>query len=176
VGLLGLSRETDRAARLRAFTAAAVVGGAFLALLWGVESALSGGDPFAHLNALKAWKSASTVGEVLQAFAFAHPWQRVYLDAVLHHVIWAMLAVGAFWLRGPSRALALYVWASLAVMPLQLELVNVYRYGAVLFPALFVLGDALARLPRPARWAGALAWAWLNLEVTFRYAIDRWAY
>jgi hypothetical protein len=61
------------------------------------------------------------------------------------------------------------------VVTFQGELANMYRFGAVLFPALFVLGDRLHELPRPARAAlvaGALVF---NLFWAWKYAAGYWA-
>lgn len=65
---------------------------------------------------------------------------------------------------------------NLVVFPLQGEFVDCFRFGAVLFPALFALGDKLAAFPvwlRSGVLVGMLA---LNLAVTYAYAIGRWAY
>ena len=78
-------------------------------------------------------------------------------------------------LRG-ARPLALYGLLSLLVMLPQGDLGNAFRFGAVLFPVLFWLGDALATKPAWVRWGAFLPLLWLNHKVTHGYAIGSWAY
>ncbi|HET9449300.1 MAG TPA: hypothetical protein VFO83_00370 [Aggregicoccus sp.] len=162
--------------RRRALAGTFAIGAASGVALLAAEYALSGGNALAHLEAQRSWRQVQSLEELLRTFWWGNPWQRLYLDSALHHLLWFALGAIALVLRGPSRPLALYVWASLALMPLQAELINVYRYGAVLFPAWFALGDGLARAPAWVRWPAAIGWVLLNHQVTYNFALERWAY
>ena len=174
--LLTALRQPAGAARRRALVGAVAIGAASGAALLAAEYLLSGGNALAHVAAQRSWRQVQSLEELLRTFWWGNPWQRLYLDSALHHLLWFVLGAAALTLRGPRRPLALYVWASLALMPLQAELINVYRYGAVLFPVWFALGDGLARLPAWVRWPLAAGWVLLNHQVTLHYALGRWAY
>jgi hypothetical protein len=51
-----------------------------------------------------------------------------------------------------------------------------FRFGMVLFPALFLIGDQVRRLPRPLMWIIFGALIWFNLFYTRQYALGGWAY
>ena len=114
------------------------------------------------------------VGTVWFVNAWQHPelWQ-----THLHHVAFlALNGAAVALLLKREWALALYSLLSLW-SPLYLgQLENAFRYGAVLFPAVFLLGDGLRRLPAPARFAALAALALLNLIYTRYYALGEWAY
>lgn len=165
-----------RRSRWRAVAGALSVGGAFWLLLLWSQYLMSEGNPIAHLEAQKHWRHAESFEQVALAFVWGNPWQRLYLDSAVHHVLWFVLGFAVLKLRGPLLPLAGYVWLSLLLLPLQAEFINVYRYGAVLFPAWFVLGDLLGRAPSWAKYPAAVGWIWLNHEVTLNFALQRWAY
>jgi hypothetical protein len=108
---------------------------------------------------------------------FANSWQYKTWNLYLHHVVFVILNVaGVLLLRRREFPLAVYVLLSLWG-PLSLgHLENEYRYGAVLFPALFLLGDRARRLPLTVRWALLGALIFLNLTCTRDYALGAWAY
>lgn len=168
--------RSPREERGRALWGTALIGTAAGATLLGLEYALSGGNALAHLDAQKSWHQVGSLGDFLRTFWWGHPWQRLYLDSAIHHLLWFVLVGVGFAFRGRLRPIGLYIWASALVMPLQAELINVYRYGAVLFPVWFLLGDGLARAPGWVRWPAAAGWVWLNHVVTLNFALGRWAY
>lgn len=109
---------------------------------------------------------------------FVNSWQHPELwQTHLHHVAFLALngaAVALLFKR--EWALAAYCFLSLWP-PLYLgQLENAFRYGAVLFPAAFLLGDGLGRLPALFRWPALAALVLLNLIYTRYYALGEWAY
>lgn len=109
---------------------------------------------------------------------FVNSWQHPELwQTHLHHVAFlALNAAAVALLFRREWALAVYCFLSLW-SPLYLgQLENAFRYGAVLFPAVFLLGDGLGRLPRPVRWPALAALVLLNLIYTRYYALGDWAY
>jgi hypothetical protein len=109
---------------------------------------------------------------------FVNSWQHPELwQTHLHHVAFlALNAAAVALLLRREWALALYALLSLW-SPLYLgQLENAFRYGAVLFPAVFVLGEGLRRLPAPARVLVLAALVLLNLIYTRYYALGEWAY
>jgi hypothetical protein len=136
------------------------------------------GDALAFMHAHGLWREVHSLGGALATLWFGNPWQDRGLFSMLHHVFFFVLMGGAaalvIW-KPRSLPLAFYVAASTAIVTFQGELANMYRFGAVLFPALFVVGDYAHRLPRPARVAllgGMLAF---NLLWTWKYAAGYWA-
>ena len=95
----------------------------------------------------------------------------------MRHFAFLLLNAAAAWLLARrERPLGLYVLLSLWA-PLYLgQLENAFRYGAVLFPAVFLLGDSLSRLPLPARWIVLASLVSLNLTFVRYYASGQRAY
>ena len=56
------------------------------------------------------------------------------------------------------------------------ELVNVFRYSAVLFPAWFWLGDRLDKIPSLFKYGLLALLVALNYGVTRDFALGKWAY
>lgn len=109
---------------------------------------------------------------------FVNSWQHPELwQTHLHHVAFlALNGAGLALLFKREWPLAVYTFLSLW-SPLYLgQLENAFRYGAVLFPAVFLLGEASGRLPRFARWPAFAALVLLNLVYTRYYALGEWAY
>ena len=77
---------------------------------------------------------------------------------------------------GGTRILGLYCLASLALLPLQGELVNAFRFTAVLFPLHLWAGERLAAAPVPLRALGVATWLATNVWVTRELAYGKWAY
>ncbi len=174
-GLLAAGAPGTRAQRVQRFL---VTGGlafaGFLALL-GYQAARSG-DPLVAYRAQSGWAHATSVWSALRTFWFGNPWQNTGLGSLLRHgwFLLALLLSLGLWRR--SRPLGFYALASLALMPLQGELVNAFRFTAVLFPLAFYAGEWVARLPAWARVGLVLLFVWLNHAVTRRYALGWWAY
>jgi Gpi18-like mannosyltransferase len=119
-----------------------------------------------------------SVYEFVGTVWFVNPWQhRGLWQTHLHHVAFlALNAASVALLFKREWALALYVFLSLW-LPLYLgQLENAFRYGAVLFPAVFLLGDGLRRAPAPLRFVALAALVLLNLIYTRYYALGGWAY
>ena len=147
------------------------------------------GDPLAHLHAQASWNHVDSLAGMLRGLWFDNPWHqgrpRVWWLALRN--VFAQLLLGGcvgLWRRGDAvrgaRPLAIYGLVSLLVMLPQGDLGNAFRFGAVLFPVLFWLGDRLgaALAPRPlwVRVLAVLPLLWLNHKVTHAFAIGGWAY
>ena len=175
VAVLSASLAKSLPEKVRRFCLSGLIGALFL-LSWLCYQYWQTGNPFFSFQVQKNWAHATSLWSVLQTFWFGNPWQNTNLGSILHHVVFGLLILAALWLWRKSRIFALYIALSLTVMPLQGELVNSFRFGAVLFPAWFVLGDRLARCP-PWMKLGVLAClVFLNFMVTRNYALGRWAY
>jgi hypothetical protein len=83
---------------------------------------------------------------------------------------------GAALLRKNQPALALYGALSQLVYLGQGEFVDTFRFSAVVFPVLFILGDTFARAPRWILAPTLLTWVAFNLYIARRYAFAGWAY
>lgn len=163
--------------RLGLFAGMGIISG----LIWGLAPLLhytEGRGWFPAMDAHQSyWFIADGVSTYFKTFLLANPIQNFRNGSLLHHLFYGLWLLGTFLLFGRGRyAEALYCFLSIAIMPLQGELVDAFRFGAVLFPLLFALGDAWERLPRWAAWPMFGAYMLLNLTVTWQYAISRWAY
>lgn len=121
---------------------------------------------------------AKSAYEFVGTIWFANSWQHPELwQTHLHHVAFlALNAAAVALLFRREWALALYCLLSLW-SPLYLgQLENAFRYGAALFPAVFLLGDGLRRLPLPVRFLMLAALVLLNLIYARYYALGEWAY
>ena len=134
------------------------------------------GDPLVFLTAQSRWTHAQTWGDVGRCFLLLNPWQGVSVNNLLHHAFVLALLVAGVWVARRSWCVAVYCLGTVLLFPLQAEFASTFRYGAVLFPALFLLGDAMGRLPRWVRYGLLAGLVGLNLAVTRAYAIGRWAY
>jgi hypothetical protein len=173
--LLAAGSGVGRAQQLRRFLLCGGVAFAgFLALLG--YQALRTGDPLAHMHAQAGWAHATSAWSLLRTLWLGNPWQNTSTGS-LQRYAWFFVSVAlalGLWRR--SRPLGLYALASLALMLMQGELVNGFRFTAVLFPLAFYAGERLARLPPWARVALAALLVFLNHDVTRRYALGWWAY
>jgi hypothetical protein len=136
------------------------------------------GDPLAFSHAHTYWRQVDSMYGALATMWFGNPWQDRGVFSILHHVFFFVLMGGAVALavwKPRSIPLAFYVAASAAVVTFQGELANMFRFGAVVFPALFVVGDKLDRWPRWARGAVLAGMLAFNLLWTWKYAAGKWA-
>ena len=166
-----------REARLRALGCLGI--GAGLAALYPAWQYLRFGSALLCLRYQAHWHHlpAITPGVYFKALLLSNGWQDTKFWSVSRWAFFMLTGTAACLLYARNRALALYCAASLAVMPLEGVLFNAFRYCAVLFPTLFLLGDRLARLPRWAKWAIAAVWVlFFNLKITLAYANKHWAY
>ncbi|WP_141734164.1 mannosyltransferase family protein [Oligoflexus tunisiensis] len=172
-----MAQEKKPLQRLGIFVGMGVISG----LLWGLAPLLhfwEGRGWFPAMGAHQShWFIADGISTYFKTFLLANPIQNLRVGSLLHHLFYGLWLAGTLLLFRRGRfAEALYCFLSLAIMPLQGELVDAFRFGAVLFPLLFVLGDAWERLPRWAGWPLLALYGLLNLVVTWQYGILRWAY
>ncbi|MCX6129089.1 MAG: hypothetical protein NTX25_08520 [Proteobacteria bacterium] len=123
------------------------------------------------------WFLADGLASYFKTLVLANPIQNFRIGSLIHHAFYGLLLFGlARVLQKRLWAEGLYCLASLAIMPLQGELVDAFRFGAVLFPVLFALGEFWQALPRWIAWPIFSIYLLLNLVVTWEYGIARWAY
>ncbi|WP_017325809.1 mannosyltransferase family protein [Synechococcus sp. PCC 7336] len=137
---------------------------------------LETGNPLKSVSVQSEWSQATSLLSVLKTFWFGNEWQNTELGSILHHAVFFVVVGVAIAIWKASPPLSAYLLVSMGVMLLQGELVNVFRYGAVLFPAWFWLGDRLSRTPAWLRYSAIALLVGLNLAVTRNYALARWAY
>ncbi len=165
----------DRPAQIRRFLLVCG-GGLAIFLLFPLYQYWQTGNPVLWLQMQKEWSHATSWQSVLKTFWFGNPWQNTRFGSLLHHGIYGLLIVGTVLLWRLSRPLAVYSALSLLVIPLQGELVNAFRFGAVLFSVWFVLGDRLSRCPIWIKLGAMVLMVALNLSVVWSYGIGRWSY
>lgn len=134
------------------------------------------GDPLAFLAAQAHWTHARSAGDVFRTFLFLNPWQGLSTGNVLHHLFVVMLAGFGVVVLRRSPALGVYCLGTVLLFPLQAEFASTFRYGAVLFPTLFLAGDFATRFPGWGKAGVILGLVSLNGAVTYAYATGRWAY
>jgi hypothetical protein len=176
VALDGALQRKDRRERLLIIGC----GGLISALLFACYTAyqyLKVGDPVAFAHAHQAWNVVDSVYGYFGTLWFANSWQGTTWATILHHLFFILLngaVIGLLWKR--EFALALYIFLSEWVQLSQGHLENAFRFGAVLFPALFFVGDMAGRLPQLVRWALLIGFLVLNLMYAQKYALGEWAY
>ncbi|WNG44130.1 hypothetical protein F0U60_08450 [Archangium minus] len=173
--LLAASREEGGARRLRALLIVGALG-ALGALSFLAFEYLASGSPLAFLQAQSGWHRADSVAAVFKTFVFGNPWQSTRSPYLLRYAVFWLLLIGTFLLARRQPALGLYSGLSLGVMLLQGEVANVFRFGTVVFPLFFFLGDRCARRPVWFQGAVLVALFALNLATARGYAVGRWAY
>ena len=89
---------------------------------------------------------------------------------------WSAAVAGSVALARRDRILGLYCLVSLALLPLQGELVNAFRFTAVLFPLHLWAGERLAAAPVGLRALAIASWLGVNVWVTRELAYGKWAY
>jgi hypothetical protein len=175
VALMIAAYSGDRIAQVRRFVFVCL-GGIAIILLYPLYQYWQTGNPLISVQVRSNWSHATSWFSVLQTFWFGNPWQNTRLGSLLHHALYGLLVGGTVWLWRVSRPMALYTALSLAVIPTQGELINAFRYGAVLFSVWFVLGDRLSRFSTWIKIASLALMVALNYSVTWSYAFNRWAY
>lgn len=158
-----------------------VVTGLVSGLLWLLAPLghwLAGRGPFPALAAHEqGWFVADSLLTCLRTLWFGNPIQNLRAGSLLHHAFYlALLAAAARLLARRRWSEGLYCAASLLIMLAQGELIDAFRFGAVLFPVLFLFGDHWERWPRVWAWPALALYALLNAAVTWAYAMPRWAY
>lgn len=161
-----------RLSRFAAVGGAALLSfGGFLLFLWRET-----GDPLAQLHAQQNWHHVDSLWGALRGLWFGNEWHQPGWWLGLRNLFAAVWLAGALALIRRSRTLALYGALALLVMLPQGDLGNAFRFGAVMFPVLFQVGDWLARRQAWLRWPVALLALWLNHKVTHAFSIGSWAY
>lgn len=145
--------------------------GGFLVFLWRET-----GDPLAQLHAQQNWHHVDSLWGALRGLWFGNEWHKPGWWLGLRNLFGAVWLAGSIALIRRSKVLALYGLLGLLVMLPQGDLGNAFRFGAVMFPVLFQVGDWLARRPAWLRWPVALLALWLNHKVTHAFSIGSWGY
>lgn len=175
VALIIANHTRDRKVQVRHF-AFVCFGGIAIMLLFPLYQYWQTGNPWQSVQARSNWSHATSWFSMLQTLWFGNPWQNTKLGSLLHHGVYGLLIGGTALLWRVSRPMAFYTALSLGVMLQQGELINIFRYGAVLFSVWFVLGDRLSRCPPWIKIACLTLMVALNYSVTWSYAINRWSY
>jgi Gpi18-like mannosyltransferase len=170
-------RQTNWRRRALVFCCSGLLSAALYAA-WPLYQYHVTGDPFFALRAGGQFTPlVASWHEYFGTLWFANFWQHVTWPYYFHHLLFLLLNLSLpLLVRRREFALAFYVAASLWITLEQGHLENVYRYAAVLFPALYALGDAAGRLPRALRWALAVGLICLHVICTRNYALGLWAY
>ncbi len=175
---VGLAIKADgRSQSLRRFVSSGLISASFWALtpllhLWQGRSAFPALD--AHNE---NWFVADGLGAYFKTFVFANPIQNLRPGSILHHLFFFALVAGTVLLLRRRRwAEGTYVLLSLAVLPMQGELVDSFRFGAVLFPLFFLAGEYALKLQAKWRWLGLFFYFAFNMLVAWQYGNQRWAY
>ncbi len=135
------------------------------------------GDPFLFLKAQSLWTHAQTWKEYIGTFFFLSPHCVFTYMQVTHYIFFLGLWTWFVYFRRQHPFFALYLFLVLMLIPAQLEVVNVFRFGAVLFPILFIAGDWVAlTFPRAGQWGLLFYFIVHNLIITMNYAASRWSY
>jgi len=143
----------------------------FLTFQW-----LTTGDALAHMHAQRNWHSAGSLWGAIRGLWFGNEWHEPGWWLGLRNLFAAVLLAASVALLRQRSVLGAYGVLSLAIMLPQGDLGNAFRFGAVLFPLLFFVGDWLAARPAWLRWSVAVLTLWLNHKVTHAFSIGAWAY
>ena len=170
VALVAERTRSPRRAALAALAPLVALLG-FVAFQW-----LRTGDPLAFLHAQGNWAHARSGLDVLRTFWFGNPWQNQNTGSLARHGFFLGAVAAAVALARRDRILGTYCLVSLALLPLQGELVNAFRFTAVLFPLHLWAGERLAAAPVALRALGIAAWLGTNVWVTRELAYGKWAY
>lgn len=169
-------QQNDWRNRTRVFASSGLISFLLFAL-YPLYQYLTTGSPFTFLNDRSSWRTVNSFYGWIGTLWYANPWQVQNWRDHLHLLFFFLLCGAAAYLfRKKQYALALYTFLSTITVLFQGETVNMFRFGSVVFPALFVLGDLVMRLPRPFQWALLGAVVWFNLIYTRFYALGDWAY
>lgn len=163
--------------RLQRFVSVGLISGA----LWGLTPLLhlwQGRSAFPALAAHdQNWFVADGFGTYFKTFIFANPIQNMRIGSILHHAFYFLMlgAVGLL-LQRRRWAEAVYCLLSLLILPMQGELVDAFRFGAVLFPLAFAVAVVARRLPPSLQLLGFILYLSFNFVVAYQYGNQRWAY
>ncbi|MBD0369651.1 MAG: hypothetical protein ICV60_02270 [Pyrinomonadaceae bacterium] len=176
VALEGALRQKQFQKRASVFAGSGLISLA-LYLCYPLYQYVKTGDPLAFLHTHSSWTVVNSFYGYIGTLWFANPWQGTSWYTILHHLFFFLMNGAAIGLLLKKEfPLAFYVFCSIWVPLYQGHLENSFRFGAVLFPALFLIGDYLKRLPRPIRYILLGAVVLLNLVYARKYALGEWAY
>lgn len=135
------------------------------------------GDALLFVHIQSQWGVVNSFSGYIGTLWYANSWQHSDWPGYLHEAFFFLLNATAVALIFKKEfPFALYVLISLWAPLYSGHFQNTYRYGAALFPALFLLGDGVSRLPRPVRWIVFSLFLILNLTYTRNYPLGHWAY
>jgi Gpi18-like mannosyltransferase len=135
------------------------------------------GDALLFVHIQSQWGVVNSFHQYIGTLWFANTWQHADWKGYLYLLFFFIVNGAAIaMLIRKEYPFALYVLLSMWAPLYSGHLHNTYRYSAVLFPALFLLGDSLRRLPPPVRVALFGLLLWLNIIYTRHYAWGAWAY
>ena len=105
--------------------------------IWIIYQYFKTGNPFTFIEVQDYWypDRNNSVLVYLRTFIFANEWQSMRLSSILRHLFYFFLLISTFILLKQKNYLYIYLALSLFIIPLQGELINSFRFGAVLFPA-----------------------------------------
>lgn len=135
------------------------------------------GDPWLFVKAQSYWAHSSSWREYVATFFFLSRSCLFTYMQVTHYVFFLGFWVWFVYFHRKYPFFALYLFLVLMLIPAQCSVINTFRFGAVLFPVLFVAGDWVARLPQ--RNVGFLLLGYFvihNLIITINYAMGSWSY
>ena len=162
--------------RILRFVVSGCVSGAFFSL-YPLFQYYRFGDPFIFLKVQASWAHARTWQAYMQTLLFMNRQSVATYMELIHYVFFLWLCAWFVYFRKQHSIFSFYLLLVLLLMPAQGELINVFRFGAVLFPILFIAGDWLATSPNPWVKRGVLFYFVLhNMIITMNYAAARWSY
>ncbi|MEY4631125.1 MAG: hypothetical protein RIQ81_1245 [Pseudomonadota bacterium] len=176
VAMIAASKERTPARKFWRFSTSGLISAALFGL-FPLFQFVKTGNPLQFVQAHENWNLPSGPGAYFATFWFGNPMQNTRPMSILHHAFVGLL-IWSCWLWWKRyRPVAAYISFFILLMPAQLEFVDAFRFGAVLWPVFFLLGDlAVKRLPAWGNSFMLAAAASLNVAVTVAYGLGRWAY
>ena len=136
------------------------------------------GNPLLFIQSQAGWSHATGLWSVVQTLWFANPEQQkfsLWMNA-FHFAYYLFLWVLVYMVWKRNFVLGLYGALSLMILFFQASLLNSFRFGAVLFPLFFFLGERLSSQNSYVKWTLVVLAVYLNHYVTASYAMRLWAY
>jgi len=133
--------------KMKVFTLSGLISGG-LFCLFPLYQYWHTGDFLRSVHVQAQWAHMRSPVDYFKTFFFMNEWQNTNSGSIFRYIGFWFLALATVWLARRSKVLALYPLMFLLLMPAQGELINVFRFGAVLFPVLYAAGDHLAGKPR----------------------------
>jgi Gpi18-like mannosyltransferase len=162
--------------RLKVFAGSGAISFALFAL-YPLYQYYETGSPLTFLRIRSNWRTVNSFYQWIGTLWYANPWQVANWRDNLHLLFFFLLCGSAVYLaKKKEYPLAVYTFLSTITVLFQGETVDMFRFGSVVFPALFLMGDVVMQLPRPLRWAILAGVVWFNLRYTRFYALGEWAY